>query len=582
MKQCGESNNAAHNHHHNHADVTDDIKPYPIMTTHIAASNASLPSNAPEGVLYGILHKDLSFREAMELNEALRAVTASPGLISVKIYYPLLACVLVWYCVTVASSQDTPDPTSSDGINGTSVACPRIRKAWDRQTDVEKATYIHALQLSMDQGLYSKFMSIHQDAVSNRQAHGTCVFLFWHRQFLVGFENMLRSLDPPRTSCLTLPYYDYVQHNLDYVNQRCTTIESCSPILRDLGGSTQAIRSTANIGGYTYPQFACVNASVASHFCADSQRSCSGCIPRGPWHSTFFNPDVNFNRVKRAVLPTGSSIAAVTSAIEFSVHNSVHSMLSGVMGNLFISPVEPVFYSHHTTIDLLHTIYHRCRVQPFVTGLTESSASDPRVFQGCSIPQTPNGGVTRNSSVFMQESGLRNNSLMRFFDGLPTTYGGLTDSTQLGQHSYSYDMGGLVGDLYTKCDAAGLGLPEVEERRRLTSGMRHVVRPIASADGNTFLGWRRAVFKRAQAQRIEDSDREMEKMMVMMYANCLPGNVTDYSPEFKAMWGIEGVVAPSKRLLDAIQDGSDTIKISNWTALNQRYFGCGGAFPNDK
>ncbi|RHX98021.1 hypothetical protein DYB36_009191 [Aphanomyces astaci] len=80
MKQCGESNNAAHNHHHNHGDVADDVKPYPIMTTHIAASNASLPSNAPEGVLYGILHKDLSFREAMELNEALRAVTASPGL----------------------------------------------------------------------------------------------------------------------------------------------------------------------------------------------------------------------------------------------------------------------------------------------------------------------------------------------------------------------------------------------------------------------------------------------------------------------------------------------------------------------
>ncbi|RHY27016.1 hypothetical protein DYB32_009180 [Aphanomyces invadans] len=251
------------------------------------------------------------------------------------------------------------------------------------------------------------------------------------------------------------------------------------------------------------------------------------------------------------------------------------------MANIYISPVEPLFYSHHTTIDLLHTIYHRCRVQPFVTGLTESSAGDPRVFQGCAIPRTPNGGVTRNSTVLMQESGRDGMSLTPFFDGLPTSYGGLTDTTQLGDHSYSYELGGLLGDLYTKCDAAGLGLPEVdarvrERRRQLKMQLQHVVHPMASVDGLAFVEWRRAVFQQAQAQRIEDSDREMEKMMIMVYANCLPGDVSDYSPEFKAMWGIEGVVAPSKRLLDSVLDGTDAIKIANWTNLNQQFFGCGG------
>ncbi|RHZ40428.1 hypothetical protein DYB26_015710, partial [Aphanomyces astaci] len=134
-----------------------------------------------------------------------------------------------------STAKPTPAPTSDP-------SCPRIRKSWDTLTAAEKETFVSALEIAMDRGLYQKFVLIHQEQMGNREAHGTCVFLFWHRKFLLGFENMLRSLGG-QYKCLTLPYWDYVQNYATMQNtpqaQRCTSIETCAPIATGLGGSTQ-------------------------------------------------------------------------------------------------------------------------------------------------------------------------------------------------------------------------------------------------------------------------------------------------------------------------------------------------------
>ncbi|KAF0707543.1 hypothetical protein As57867_006575, partial [Aphanomyces stellatus] len=117
-------------------------------------------------------------------------------------------------------------------------SCPRVRKSWDRYTPDEKTVYLNAVAKAMDVGLYQKFIDIHGEYMSNMEAHGTCVFILWHRKFLVGFENMLRSMDPVANKCLTLPYFNYVQQNLDYINGKCTNMESCAAQMRDFGGST--------------------------------------------------------------------------------------------------------------------------------------------------------------------------------------------------------------------------------------------------------------------------------------------------------------------------------------------------------
>ncbi|KAF0742591.1 hypothetical protein Ae201684P_008359 [Aphanomyces euteiches] len=433
-----------------------------------------------------------------------------------------LVLLVILASLSLVSSQTSPPP------------CPRVRKAWDQYSDAEKATYIQAIEASMDRGLFQSFMGIHQDRMNNREAHGTCMFLLWHRKFLVGFENMLRSLDPVAFGCVTLPYYDYVQHNLDYVNQQCTSIESCSAILRDLGGSSSFERTSSTVGGVPFRGINCVDAAPLDHFCEAPPCQTNGCVPRGRWTSTYFSPDVNFNRVKAAVFD-GLSVATVTSAIELSVHNSVHNMLGGAMRNLYVSAADPIFYSHHATIDLLHTIYENCRIKPL--GLSESQRrTDPRAFEGCVISGEP---VNDNTTVLMEESTGGGQAVDAYFRDVPSKYGDLTDTTRLGNHSYSYDIGGLLGDMFTKCEASGNGLPVEEERRLKAQWASHVVRPVKSSQAKAFLSWRRDVHDQAQLQGVKDSEQEMEKMMVMLYENCLPGDVVDYPSEFKAMWRME-------------------------------------------
>ncbi|OQS06830.1 hypothetical protein THRCLA_01150 [Thraustotheca clavata] len=448
-------------------------------------------------------------------------------------------------------------------LNVESACVSRTRKAWDNYSAADKKLFIKAITTAMDRGFYSDFLALHADQMTNQQAHNTCIFLFWHRIFLVGFENMLQSL-APEYACITLPYYDYIQHNLDYISQRCTDIQSCSSILRDLGGSSSTLPAAPlqTIRSYSFPGFRCIASPPLNHFCDGTD--CMGCVPRGQWTSTYFNPDLNFNRVKQSIF-SGTSMAMVTAAIELSPHDSMHDTLSGAMANLFVSPADPVFYGHHATIDVLLTIYHKCLVDDI--GQEAAVVDDQRVFEGCTVGSR---AITAASRVFMRSSRLKN--IQKFFDGLPMQYGGLIDATKLGNSSYTYELSGLLGTLFTDCKAAGT---RQRSSRKLTSAYGHVVHPLSSDDGETFMSWRRAIFDAAMEQKIPNVEDEVEKIMVMLYEFCLPGKVTDYSDAFKKQWGIARV-RPSKALLDAIQDGTNPIRISNWTSINEKYYQCPG------
>ncbi|KDO31285.1 hypothetical protein SPRG_03900 [Saprolegnia parasitica CBS 223.65] len=445
-------------------------------------------------------------------------------------------------------------------------ACPaRVRKPWEALPASEQALFLRALTLSMDRGYYARFVALHADEMTNREAHNSCVFLFWHRKFLLGFETMLRSLSD-EFACVTLPYFDYVQHNLDYVSRKCTTIASCATILGAFGGSGPSVpsRPASQILGHRFPGSQCISASPASHFCAPGTTSCMRCVPRGPWASTYFSPDLNFNRVKQSVF-AGRSMTAVTAAIEASPHDSMHATLGGAMANLFVSAADPIFFAHHATIDVLLSIYHECLSRQI--GAAEAkSVSDPRVFEGCVVNNAP---LTANSRVLR----LASTPELPFFDNVPLTYGGWVDATQLGNSSYSYELHGLLGTLYTQCDAAGTTTNVAA--RRLT---RHTVRHSSSGDAKAFLAWRAAIYAAATSQALAPSaiEDEVEKMMVVLYEHCLPGVVVDYPTAFKSMWRIKRP-ATSKALLDGITSGANPIRINDWTQINQRYYNCSGA-----
>jgi hypothetical protein len=59
---------------------------------------------------------------------------------------------------------------------------------------------------------YERFVQIHGDFRENGAClHGSEEVWFWHRAFLLHFENRLRATNPPESSNITLPYWDWAE-----------------------------------------------------------------------------------------------------------------------------------------------------------------------------------------------------------------------------------------------------------------------------------------------------------------------------------------------------------------------------------
>ncbi|KAF0718706.1 Aste57867_1532 [Aphanomyces stellatus] len=427
---------------------------------------------------------------------------------------------------------------------------------------------------------YQKFVWIHNEHMSNTEAHGTCVFLFWHRKFLLGFENMLRSLGA-EFQCLTLPYWDYVD---DYAamshaptSKQCRSIEACAPIASGLGGSTLGQYSAAKFFGADYPSDRCIANRPLNHMCTVAgSDDCPHCVPRGSWSHTKMPADMAYANVRRQVL-SGESLATVSTAIESSPHNNLHGVLAGPMANPMVSPMDPIFFMHHNTIDLLHTIYYHCKVEPL--GLTDAQRqTDSHSFAGCRTDNNDDIGPLSDLRMRLADSGevvdVHDDPMVGpFFQGLPHQYYQLTDARTLG---YAFQFEGLLSDLYNKCD--GSAAVEKMEAPSTTGGVDHVLQPITAPETLNTLAFEDDVMAQANRQNLTRADAfdELRKMNVMLQENCLPGSVTDFTPAFKATWHIKEP-APLFVLLQHIQSGADPIKIQGWQDLLAKYYnGCRG------
>ncbi|KAF0718705.1 Aste57867_1531 [Aphanomyces stellatus] len=467
------------------------------------------------------------------------------------------------------TSAPTPAPTAAP-------SCPRRRKSWDALTPDEKDTYISALEVAMDKGYYQKFVWVHAEHMSTTEAHGTCVFLFWHRKLLLAFETMLRSLGD-RYACLTLPYWDYVQNYATMQNtakaKRCTNVQQCCPITTGLGGTTKGAPSRSSLFGSSYPNLRCVNERPLNHMCTvPGERNCGHCIPRANWATTRMITDMSIDSVRGQIFNSGTNVAAVSAEIENSPHASVHITLSGPLNNIAVSPQDPIFFSHHNMVDLLHTIFYHCKVEPL--GLSDDQKqTDPRAFEGCT---TGNGDALGPHSPIMMRLddlgttiNIEDDPLVgRFFRDLPNKYYQMADVRSLG---YAFELKGLLGDLYTKCD----GTTMVES---VTSfDINHVVQPVVAQENLHSLGFEDAVLAQASRQGLSQDQgfKELRKMTVMLQHNCLPGDVVDFDDAAKAQWHVTGK-APSFAILENIQTNVDPIQIANWTGLLQEYYDCAG------
>jgi hypothetical protein len=331
--------------------------------------------------------------------------------------------------------------------------CTRTRKTWKALSQKQRRTYKGAVARAMKSGAFIKFVELHTEMMSEREAHNTCMFLYWHRLMLLAYENMLRA-QGPQFACVTIPYFDYVTAFARFSSGMCNSIASCSAILTGLGGVPSGTPSqSVGINGVNTHGF-CVNEDPLNNFCESSSacRSNRGvhCVPRGGWGQIGIPGSASFASVRNQVFQA-NNIAEVSSNIELGVHNNIHAALQGAM-ETFASPADPIFYSHHATVDLLHTIFHTCKVG---TGklTAEEKAHHPVAWNSCR--RRDGGYFNPNDQVIMRigEQGknptdaCNDPQLAPFFKGVPTTYASLMDIKDLGSSSYQYEVSGLLVEL---------------------------------------------------------------------------------------------------------------------------------------
>ncbi|KAG7394044.1 hypothetical protein PHYBOEH_005902 [Phytophthora boehmeriae] len=332
----------------------------------------------------------------------------------------------------------------------------RVRRDWGMMSATEKNTYRNALRASMDSGAYIKFVEMHTEMMSELEAHRQCMFVYWHRLFLVAFENMLRG-QGPQYACVTLPYANWLVASSRTTAGTCSSFGTCLSITRELGGYTSGTQRTLAINGVSQSGI-CVNVSPLDRFCQLSSTrgtACARCVPRSNWGSIRVPSVCGYASLRQQIF-NGQNIGQMSPLVEQGCHNNVHASLGSTMGT-FASPADPLFWSHHAFIDLLHTIFHKCRVG--TARLTfQQKATHPVAWTSCA---RRNGGVFNPTDSVIMRTGERGVNpingridplIGRFFAGVPSQYAGLMDVRDLGSSSYGYAISAQLATLYNQCD----------------------------------------------------------------------------------------------------------------------------------
>ncbi|TMW67840.1 hypothetical protein Poli38472_007512 [Pythium oligandrum] len=356
-------------------------------------------------------------------------------------FFVLVACLLA-----VLSAQQGASAAKS---------CRRVRKPWEEYTQQEKDTYLKAVGLGMEKGYYALFTKVHANQKSSDQAHNTCGFILWHRRLLLAYENMLRSFGD-EFKCVTIPVWNVFGAFAMQTQKKCRSMQECSPLLQDLGGS-KGIDKTLQIESRKFGPN-CVQDGPVGKYCDGPNmdpKQCTRCIPRGNWDSAALPDSLSFSNLVR-ILTEAKGQKDLNQNIQHSSHDHVHSALKGVMGS-FYSPLDPVFYSLHTTVDMLHHLYYTCNINEFLTDKEKKEL--PKAWEACSVSGGPDTKATSNITMqyFMGDkevSVVVDDHLKQFYKDVPNSFYELVDATDLGSVSYSYRMTTLLTDLMFNDDSA--------------------------------------------------------------------------------------------------------------------------------
>ncbi|KAF1313419.1 hypothetical protein FI667_g17381, partial [Globisporangium splendens] len=528
---------------------------------------------------------------------------------------------LFWAALTALLS-----PSSSSFTSARTMSCgPRLRKSWAAMASAETTTYKNAIAAAMDSGAYIKFVEMHAEMMSEMEAHRQCMFIYWHRMLLVVFENMLRG-QGSQYACVTMPYWDWVSDYNRFVSGQCKNMLDCSYALRALGGSSGTSQKYLQINGQdTWGVY--MAKSPLDHFCQNSGVTGTRCakkLTRGGWKYTTLPGPASYASVASQLFGS-ANIAEMSQVVEEGAHNNIHANLDGAMAT-FASPADPVFWSHHAMVDLLHTIFHKCKVGTNKMTLAEKANS---TIDWTSCERRNGGAFNPYDNVTMRtglngknpKAGATDKVIGKYFSGVPTRFVALMDHNDLGSSSYAYVYQELLSDMYVNCGAVVTSDTVIEntsssQRRRLEDTLTAAIDAASHAFNTSALNTdstsNNAISIATNATSsdsaillvatvnttLEASSEavstftvatndllvaevgtdagsiisEQEKMSCMFQDECL-GGVKDYSATFKKNFNITQPPR-CKVIVDAILCGHDTIALVDWKETMMASFGC--------
>lgn len=217
----------------------------------------------------------------------------------------------------------------------------RTRKNIDALTSQEVADYAHAISILKerskvdpnDQAGYDYQAALHNadrthpDGTIGSCEHGSEEFLPWHRIHLLLFEDLLRAADPPRTSNVTLPYWNWHE------------------------------------------------AASGKRFPIAFEDAASSLFHAGRWGNDFGPARWDAADIGLAIREDDWNLFAGDAKpqpsygyLENHAHNEMHGLIGPTMGDPSSAAEDPIFWSFHTFIDLIWARWQRLNTQTVQNG----------------------------------------------------------------------------------------------------------------------------------------------------------------------------------------------------------------------
>ncbi|RLN52079.1 hypothetical protein BBJ28_00003845 [Nothophytophthora sp. Chile5] len=474
----------------------------------------------------------------------------------------LLACVALLFA---ARELPTAEATC---------AGPRVRQAWGALTSADKALYRAAVNAAMATGNHVLFMEVGIDLASFNEAYRTCATIFWHRRFLLAYENMLRSLEP-RFECITIPYWDVFTDYASAIADPTSSLQSKSMFLNEFGGSqgppvSMQINGTSvtgnGVNGTSSPY------ADFTSFCQSSNPgndSCLDCVPRGSWLTKKFPSGFGYATLAR-YLSLSYGFSWFSQNVHYGMTYPMYGAMAGAIAS-YATAAEPIFYNFHATVDMVHQLYFDCQINRTLTTAEKQSPYSTFTYQKCgqtSADLSVCPSMTSNMTMYWGGSADRvrvedHPRLGQFFSSLPAQYWNYASTYDLGDNAYSYE----ADNLFSLLTAAGLSCPNGHTRRRLE---RFVEVPVAESRrtknvAKTFNLFR-DVYQAADDQSASNQEAldQVELTECAYYADQF-GAVEDLSPALRAAFNIPpSVHPPCYNQLAALHSGRKSIRIPNW------------------